>query len=83
MPRIFVSIGLNDALELHLAIHPQRENTTFVKYQRRVFATLTAITGDKAVAAFERADARRYSQSGGLQRLQTQPPVPQGATQTQ
>lgn len=64
-------VGLNDALDLHLAIHPQRENTTFVKYQRRVFATLTAITGDKAVAAFERADARRYLETSLATKVKT------------
>lgn len=51
---------LSDALALHLSIHPQRGNTTFVVYQRRAFDTLIAVTGDKAVADFKRPDARSY-----------------------
>jgi integrase len=52
--------SLSDALDLHLSIHPQRGNTTFVAYQRRAFDTLIAVTGDKAVADFKRPDARSY-----------------------
>ncbi|MDP3192613.1 tyrosine-type recombinase/integrase [Rhodoferax sp.] len=51
---------LTDALELHLSIHPQRDDTKFTTYQRRAFATLTAVTGDKNMADFKRTDARAY-----------------------
>lgn len=51
---------LSDALDLHLSIHPQRENKTFVTYQQRAFKTLLAVTGDKAIAEFKRSDARAY-----------------------
>lgn len=51
---------LTDALELHLAIHPQRDDTKFTTYQRRAFATLIAVTGDKSMADFKRTDARAY-----------------------
>jgi integrase len=51
---------LNDALDLHLGIHPQRDNERFVVYQRRAFAGLVAVTGNKAVDTFSRSDARAY-----------------------
>jgi integrase len=51
---------LNDALELHLKIHPKAGNVPFTTYQRRAFAGLIAVTGDKAIADFKRDDARRY-----------------------
>lgn len=51
---------LNDALELHLEIHPQRDNPVFVQYQRRVFASLIAVTGDREIDTFKKADARAY-----------------------
>ena len=52
--------SLTDALELHLGIHPQRDNERFVTYQRRAFDGLIAVTGDKAIDDFGRPDARRY-----------------------
>lgn len=51
---------LTDALELHLKIHPKRDNAKFVTYQRRAFAALVAVTGDKPISEFKRADARAY-----------------------
>ena len=53
-------LTLNDALELHLRIHPKTDDTTFTTYQRRAFAGLIAVTGDKAVSNFNRGDSRRY-----------------------
>jgi integrase len=53
-------LTLSDALELHLSVHPQRDDARFVSYQRRAFDGLLAITGDKPVAAFKRTDARAY-----------------------
>jgi integrase len=47
-------------LEAHLRIHPKRDNERFVTYQRRAFASLIAVTGDKAIDEFLRADARAY-----------------------
>ena len=51
---------LSDALDLHLKVHPKRGNQRFVDYQRRAFAGLIAVTGDKAIDDFRRADARAY-----------------------
>jgi len=51
---------LSDALELHLEIHPKRDDAKFLVYQRRSFATLTAIVGNMAFAECDRATARRY-----------------------
>ncbi len=51
---------LNDALELHLGIHAKRDDPKFLVYQRRSFATLTAIVGNMAFAECDRATARRY-----------------------
>jgi integrase len=51
---------LNDALELHLEIHPQRDDASFVQYQRRAFEGLIAITGDREIDSFKKADARKY-----------------------
>jgi integrase len=57
---------LSDALELHLSIHPQRDDADFVKYQRRAFDGLLAVTGNKAMTAFKRADARAYLEASLL-----------------
>nr|WP_319005919.1 DUF6538 domain-containing protein [Hydrogenophaga taeniospiralis] len=54
---------LNDALELHLNAHTQREDVRFVEYQRRAFATLIAVTGDQELRTFKRSDARHYMDS--------------------
>jgi hypothetical protein len=51
---------LSDALELHLDIHPKRDDAKFVAYQRRAFDGLLLATGDKAIASFTRDDARTY-----------------------
>lgn len=51
---------LTEALELHLGIHPQRDDARFVQYQRRAFDGLVAVTGDKAMEDFGRKDARAY-----------------------
>ena len=51
---------LTTALELHLAIHPQRDDHKFTTYQRRAFATLLEVTGDKEIGKFSRKDARAY-----------------------
>lgn len=51
---------LSDALELHLDIHPKRGDPVFVAYQRRAFDGLLLVTGDKAIASFNRDDARAY-----------------------
>lgn len=51
---------ITDALDLHLSIHPKRDNAKFVTYQRRAFAALVAVTGDKPISDFKRADARAY-----------------------
>jgi integrase len=57
---------LTDALELHLSLHPKRENKRFVAYQRRAFAGLISVTGDKEMASFGRKDARAYLDSALL-----------------
>nr|WP_315480729.1 DUF6538 domain-containing protein [uncultured Rhodoferax sp.] len=57
---------LSEALELHLSIHPQRDDTDFVKYQRRAFDGLLAVTGNKTMASFKRADARAYLEASLL-----------------
>jgi integrase len=54
---------LSDALEFHLRIHPKAADTKFATYQRRVFAGLIAVTGDKAIADFSREDARTWLES--------------------
>lgn len=54
---------LNDALELHLRIHPKADDTTFTTYQRRAFASLVAVSGDRAITDFNRIDARRWLES--------------------
>lgn len=54
---------LNDALELHLEIHPQRDNARFAQYQRRAFSSLIAVTGDREIDTFKKADARTYLES--------------------
>lgn len=64
-------VTLNDALELHLRIHPKRDDAKFVEYQRRAFATLTAVTGDKGMEAFGREDARRYMDLALLTKVKT------------
>jgi integrase len=51
---------LNDALDLHLRIHTQRDDVRFVEYQRRAFAGLVAVTGNKTIDTFTRSDARAY-----------------------
>lgn len=53
---------IEKALELHLSLHTKRDNKTFVTYLRRAFSALTAITGDRDMAAFGREDARLYVQ---------------------
>lgn len=57
---------LSDALDLHLSIHPQRDDAKFVQYQRRAFDGLLAVTGDKPVADFKRTDARAYLEAALL-----------------
>ncbi|HEY9224167.1 MAG TPA: tyrosine-type recombinase/integrase [Variovorax sp.] len=60
---------IEDVLEVYLRANEKRDDSEFVEYQRRAFATLTAIAGDRDVAAFTREDARRYvelSLEGGL-----------------
>lgn len=57
---------LSDALDLHLSIHPQRDDAKFVRYQRRAFDGLIAFTGDKAIADFKRTDARAYLEAALL-----------------
>ena len=57
---------LSDALDLHLSIHPQRDNLKFTTYQRRAFATLIAVTGDKSMEGFKRTDARAYLDAASL-----------------
>lgn len=54
---------LDDALALHLAIHPKRGEPKFITYQRRSFASLTAIVGNMAFADCDRAIARRYMEA--------------------
>lgn len=57
---------LSDALDLHLSIHPQRDSLKFTTYQRRAFATLIAVTGDKSIGEFKRSDARAYLAAASL-----------------
>ena len=57
---------LSDALDLHLSIHPQRDSPKFTIYQRRAFATLIAVTGDKSMGEFKRSDARAYLDAASL-----------------
>lgn len=61
---------LNDALNLHLGIHPQRGDAQFVAYQRGAFATLIAVTGDRELATFKREDARQYLEAA-MQKVKT------------
>lgn len=60
--RLYATQGdtLGDLLEVYLKAHRDRDNEKFVTYQRRAFATLTAVVGDREVSAFTRDDARRY-----------------------
>lgn len=51
---------LSDALELHLSAHQKKDDVAFTVYQRRAFASLLAVTGDKPVNALTRDDVRRY-----------------------
>ena len=51
---------LSDALTLYLEVHPKKDDPKFVTYQRRAFASLVAVTGDKGIADFSRKDARAY-----------------------
>lgn len=60
---------LSDALELHLSIHKLRDDNKFTAYQRRAFASLLAVTGDKPVSKLTRDDVRLYiaaSQTRGI-----------------
>lgn len=57
---------LSDALEFHLELHPQRHDARFVQYQRRVFASLISVTGDREIDTFKRADARTYLEAALL-----------------
>lgn len=57
---------LSDALDLHLSIHPQRDDAKFVQFQRRAFDGLLAVTGDKPIADFKRPDARAYLEAALL-----------------
>ena len=61
---------LSDALELHLSIHPRREDIKFATYPRRAFATLIAATADKTIEDFRRTDARAYLDAA-LQKTKT------------
>ena len=51
---------LSEALELHLRIHTKRDDVKFTTYQRRAWAALLAVTGDKAVKDLSRDDVRSY-----------------------
>lgn len=51
---------LTDALNVHLEHHTKRDDLKFTTYARRAFASLVAVTGDKDIKAFTRADARRF-----------------------
>jgi len=51
---------ITEALELHLSIHKKQGDEKFTTYQRRAFATLVAVTGDKPIEAFTRDDARSF-----------------------
>ena len=51
---------LSEALELHLRIHKKRDDLKFTTYQRRAWAALLAVTGDKAVKDLSRDDVRSY-----------------------
>jgi len=51
---------LTDALALYLEVHPKKDAPKFVTFQSRAFASLVAVTGDKDIAAFTRADVRAY-----------------------
>lgn len=51
---------IGEALELHLSIHKKQDDEKFTTYQRRAFATLLEVTGDKPIESFTRDDARAY-----------------------
>ncbi|WP_232080742.1 tyrosine-type recombinase/integrase [Variovorax sp. SRS16] len=51
---------IEDALRVYLETHKKRDDKKFAIYARRAFATLTAVAGDKDIAAFTRADAHSY-----------------------
>jgi integrase len=51
---------ITDAVELHIASNGKADDEKFVTYARRAVASLTAVTGDKAIREFTREDARRF-----------------------
>lgn len=51
---------LTDALNVHLEHNKKRNDLKFTTYARRAFASLVAVTGDKDIKAFTRADARHF-----------------------
>ena len=51
---------LSEALELHLRIHKKRDDLKYTTYQRRAWAALLAVTGDKPVQDLTRDDVRLY-----------------------
>ena len=62
---------LNDALELLLKVHPKAGSSTFTTYLRGAFAGLVTVTGDKAIADFTRANARRYLEASPASGVKT------------
>jgi integrase len=51
---------LNDALELYLETHPNRDNKRFEEHSRLVMKTLTDAIGDKPIEDLSRGDGHKY-----------------------
>ncbi|WP_169168302.1 tyrosine-type recombinase/integrase [Acidovorax sp. SRB_24] len=58
------SATITYALDVHLDTNRKRDDLKFTTYARRAFASLVAVTGDKAITNFTRADARKFIAKG-------------------
>ena len=58
------SATITDALEVHLETNRKRDDVKFTTYARRAFASLVAVTGNKEIKNFTRADARKFIAKG-------------------
>ena len=65
------SATITDALDVHLETNRKRDDVKFTTYARRAFATLVAVTGDKEIKSFTRADARKFIAKGLEESLNT------------
>lgn len=65
------SATITDALEVHLETNRKRDDVKFTTYARRAFKSLVAVTGDKEIKNFTRADARKFIAKGLEESLKT------------